>query len=140
MRDEELKALRKAWSAVRAPEPFRPLSEEDTATQRAVAWLQDALQAQIPTALPAPARRTRMLHPILTLLTLAAAAVVALLLLQPFRAESAAILLPMQAASQPAVEVLVSRPGRLELRSGPVRLTLLHPPPTSHRSQPTSTP
>lgn len=126
--NQEIEALRQAWAGIQAPEPFRALAEEDAATQQAVAWLQSALQSIAPAK---PAIRKSRRGPILRLLTLAAAAALLILLNSPNQPNDTE---PFQAsgtvAPEPSIEVLASSRDRLDLRSGPVRLTLIHTTPT----------
>lgn len=167
MSEEELAALRRAWSDVPAPPPFRELEQEDADTRRAVEWLHAALRSATPAREAAPparhsappprvdapprfARRPRLrLLPRLLALT-AAAGLLALLGRTWMRNESASAQppsaflpppalpepAPPAAAAEPAppapapprVELLASNRERVEMRAGPVRLTLLHEP------------
>lgn len=164
MSDPELEALRQAWQRIEAPEAHRALAEEDADTRRAVAWLQSAFQTLQPAA---PARRAmpfrtlgrpRLLRGIRFA---AAAALLAALGLGLFRAEPAVspssttvrapgpeLGAPARAPElatepAPAIQLLASSRERVELRSGAVRLTLLHAPsaaPADPHPSPTQTP
>jgi hypothetical protein len=116
--------LRALWEAVEPPPPARGLADEDAATRAAVQWLQ-AAHARVAPALrmPSAPRRRFRLRP---LAPLAAAAALLLLLLVPPRPEPAAAAPPPPRAG---VELLASGADRIELRSGTVRLILLHPQP-----------
>lgn len=128
--------LRALWDAVEPPAAHRTLDGEDDATRAAVAWLQGAYARLEPAAAPprlglVPHRARRWPRRI----ALAAAAAALLLLARAaWNEPRPGLTLPTEAwipppAAAPEVQVLASDAQRLELRSGPVRLILLHPQP-----------
>ncbi len=151
MSDAPPDRLRSAWEELSPPPPFRELADEDAGTRASVAWLAEAYAAVTP-AQPAAAPRAprRQWRRWLPLLPLAAAAAFLLraaaeppLAPEPEPALAAAAVAPAAAAEAVApaapsspVELIASLPDRLELRSGPVRLTLLQPHGTPSQPQP----
>jgi hypothetical protein len=111
-----------------ADEPF----EADAETVRVVGWMQQAWRGL---AVP-PARAPRRARPRPVRRALAAAALLLVVagaaFLRAWRERTATR--PERLAGvgtrTEGVEVLAALPDRLELRSGPVRLVLLEPPPT----------
>jgi hypothetical protein len=130
LRDE----LARIYRGLRPPPLADAASAADAETARAVLWMQDAWRGlEVPPArVPLPGRRRarpRLLRPALAA---AAAALVlgalALARLLGRRASEPAPPVAQGPADAGAVEILALQAGRVELRSGPVRLVLLAPP------------
>lgn len=145
--------LRGLWDAVAAPPPHRALADEDAETRAAVDWLRRAYARVAPAAAPArraarPAARSQRRWPRLLAAPAAAAALLLLaraLFFDPGPAAPSTLPVAAGAASAPApaspepppaapvpgrapgVQLLASDPARVEMRSGSVRLILLHP-------------
>lgn len=131
--------LRALWDAVAAPAAHRPLADEDAATRDAIAWLQGAYARVAPAAAAPRARLApRPVHAWARRLALVAAAAVLLLIVRaswneprPGRDLPAEARMPPPATA-PEIQVLTSDAQRLEMRSGSVRLILLHPQPRNN--------
>jgi hypothetical protein len=134
MRDPDRSPLHAAWRALAAPPPFRALADEDDLTRASVDWLRATFLRATPSDAPLVLPRLRRQRRLTLLLPLAAAATLLLAVgLQQGSGPSAppapTLADPSAALAASSVEVLVSQPNRLELRSGVVRLTLLHTAP-----------
>ncbi len=133
MHDPDRRPLQEAWRALAAPPPHRALADEDGLTRASVDWLHAAYLRATPPAAPLVLPRPRRQRRLTLLLPLAAAALLLAVGLQEGPGPSAPLVPahgdPAAALAASPVEVLVSRPDRLELRSGAVRLTLLHTAP-----------
>jgi hypothetical protein len=126
-------ALRRAWSELSAPEPDAPAG--DPAEEAAAAWMRAAWSAlepppaELPFAVRRRARRARLAPLALAagLTGLAAAAVLAMVVALRERAAEHADALARAGAEahEETIEVAAVDAGRMELRSGPVRLILL---------------
>jgi len=132
---DPLELLAASWKRLEAPSPARDLEKEDEVTRRAVLWLRQAWSTLEAPVLRAPRRlrfapfRRRVLRPAVAAALLLAAGAALFLPGRPQETRSAAEIV-VRAPNPPEPRPVLlpdSRPGRMELRSGPVRLILLQP-------------
>jgi len=132
---DPLERLAASWKKLEAPSPDRDLEREDEATRRAVLWIRQAWSALETPAFRAPRHlrfapfRRRFLRPAVAAALLLAAGGLLLSPERPGETRSAAEIV-VRAPNPPEPRPVLlpdSRPGRMELRSGPVRLILLQP-------------
>ncbi|MFQ5749540.1 MAG: hypothetical protein ACE5H3_08795 [Planctomycetota bacterium] len=134
---DPLELLASSWKELVAPSPDRDLDGEDEATRRAVLWMAQAWSTLQAPDFAAPRRgrllrfRRRFLRPAVAAALLLAALGMLFLPKRPSDSRSAAEI-AVRAPKPPEPRPVLlpdSRPGRVEFRSGPVRLILLQPEP-----------
>jgi hypothetical protein len=137
---DEAVELRAHYRRLQPPPLADDLEGSDPETARVVQWMQGAWRGLTPPRTLVPGRTlprpTVRLVPRLRIAAAAAAVLLAGAALWRVLSRTDPTSAPAHLAQAPAeplrgVEVIDVRPDRLELRSGPVRLLLLDPPPES---------
>lgn len=140
-RDPLPEELRQLYGRLQPPPLADDASEADPETARVVQWMREAWSglevppARVPLVPPrvttrAPRRLRYVLAAAAAVLLVAGAALWRSLLGNPPTSPAPRVASGHAGANDVGVEILAVRPDHVELRSGPVRLVLLGPPPS----------